>query len=341
MRTQRIATRTLQAGPEDGVPAWLLHGNVSSAAFWREVLEAMPARYRAVAPDLRGYGECEAKPIDATRGLRDFSDDVEALRAALGVERMHLVGWSMGGGVALQYAIDHPERVLSLALESPLSPFGFGGTKGPEGTICYPDGAGSGGGSSNPEYVQRLREKDLGEESPFSPRSVMNQFYFKPPFRAQPAREDTFVAEMVKMCSGDDFYPGDLKPSPNWPGVAPGTRGINNAMAPNYCNLSGFVDVSPKPAVLWLRGADDQIVSDSSLLDFGTLGQVGAVPGWPGEDVFPPQPMVSQMRAVLDGYRVRGGHYEEAVFENCGHSPHIEHQTLFMERLADFLARQD
>ena len=49
-----------------------------------------------------------------------------------------------------------------------------------------------------------------------------------------------------------------------------------------------------KPPVLWIRGADDQIVSDQSLFDVGTLGALGAIPGYPGSDVFPSQPMVSQ-----------------------------------------------
>ena len=76
--------------------------------------------------------------------------------------------------------------------------------------------------------------------------------------------------------------------------------------------------------MLWIRGADDQIVSDSSFLDFGTLGKLGYVPGWPGDEAFPSQPMVSQIRYVLDGYAARGGRYTEVVVADCGHSPHIE-----------------
>jgi hypothetical protein len=89
--------------------------------------------------------------------------------------------------------------------------------------------------------------------------------------------------------------------------------------------------------VLWIRGADDQIVSDASLLDFGTLGQLGYVPGWPGVDVFPSQPMVAQIRVVLDSYRAAGGSYEEAVIADCGHSPHIEKLDEFRARFFAFL----
>jgi pimeloyl-ACP methyl ester carboxylesterase len=76
--------------------------------------------------------------------------------------------------------------------------------------------------------------------------------------------------------------------------------------------------------VLWVRGADDQIVSDTSLFDMGTLGALGAVPGWPGADAYPSQPMVSQTRAVLDAYQAHGGRYSELVFAECGHTPYIE-----------------
>jgi hypothetical protein len=48
--------------------------------------------------------------------------------------------------------------------------------------------------------------------------------------------------------------------------------------------------------VLWVRGADDRTVSDTSTADFGYLGKTGMVPHWPGEELYPPQPGVSQIR---------------------------------------------
>ena len=75
---------------------------------------ALCKRFYVVAPDLRGYGETEASPIDATRGMRDWSDDLHSFAQALGLDRpIHLVGWSLGGGVVMQYAIDHPGTIAS------------------------------------------------------------------------------------------------------------------------------------------------------------------------------------------------------------------------------------
>ncbi len=108
--TPWLRQRVLTAGPADGVPVVLIHGNVSAARFWEETLLALPAGYRGLAPDLRGYGATAAQPIDATRGLRDWADDLAALATALDLGRFHLVGWSMGAGVAMQYTMDHPEH---------------------------------------------------------------------------------------------------------------------------------------------------------------------------------------------------------------------------------------
>ena len=182
--TSRLQVNLLSCGPADGEPVILIHGNVSAAPFWGDTMQALGHRYRVLAPDLRGYGATEALPIDATRGLRDWSDDLHALIGALDLGAVHLVGWSMGAGVTMQYTIDHPSTVRSLTLISPLSPYGFGGTRGLDGTPVYSDFAGSGGGTVNAEFLERLRNGDRSDDSPLAPLGTMNAFYFKPPFRA-------------------------------------------------------------------------------------------------------------------------------------------------------------
>lgn len=326
--TPRLKTYLLSSGSAAGQPVIFLHGNIASSRFWEETMLALPPGYRALAPDMRGFGESETRPVDATRGLRDFSDDVRSLMETLNLaaagQRVHLVGWSAGAGVAMQYTIDYPGAVASLVLIAPMSPYGFGGTKDEVGTPCWPDYAGSGGGTASPEFVRRLAAGDRSEETEVSPRKVMNNFFFKPPFRAAPEREEVFLSAILNAKTGDENYPGNLTLSEKWPGVAPGTSGMNNAMSPKFFNLAAFAGVKPQPPVLWLRGDSDQIVSDTSLFDFGYLGQLGAIPGWPGADVYPPQPMIGQLRALLNAYQAQGGRYREEVIPNCGHSPHIE-----------------
>ena len=89
------------------------------------------------------------------------------------------------------------------------------------------------------------------------------------------------------------------------------------------------------------RGADDQIVSDTSLFEFGFLGQLGAVPGWPGAEVYPPQPMITQIHTVMNNYAANGGEYSEVVLPDCGHSPHIEKQDEVFGLFDAFIQKHD
>jgi len=334
--TRRLRMHYLEAGPEDGVPVVLIHGNLSTGLFYKPLLEAAPDRYRLIAPDMRGFGDTERVPIDATRGLRDWADDTQSLLEALGITApAHLAGWSTGGAAIAAFAMDRP--VASLTFIDPVSPWGFGGTFR-DGRPCFDDYAGSGGGAANPELVQRLKDADRGSDSAFSPRNVMNAFYWEPAHREPQDHEDALVDGILKTVIGEDGYPGDFAASPNWPGLAPGTRGILNALSPKYCDWSGIVDLEPKPPVLWTHGSADQVVADGSPLDFGTLGQMGVVPGWPGAEVVPPQPMVTQIRDILTAYRDRGGRVQMEMFEGSGHFPPADAADRWRKLYFDFLA---
>ena len=338
VETARLRVAYLRAGAGD-VPFVLVHGNCSASAYFQDVMLALAesGRFTIYAPDMRGYGDTEPLPVDATRGVRDYSDDLAAFVDALHMESIHLLGWSLGGNVAMQYAIDHADHLRSLILEAPGAPYGFGGSKGLDGTPTYSDYAGSGGGTINPDFHARIAHQDRSNEQG-SPRAVINTFYFRPPFAASPDREEMYVDGLLSTRTDDGHYSRDLSPSDNWPNVAPGTQGVNNALSPKYLNQSVLADITPYVPVLWLRGADDQIVSDTSFFDFGFLGQIGAVPGWPGAEVYPPQPMVGQMRAVLDAYRANGGTYTEIVLPECGHAPHIEKQADVVAAITAFIA---
>lgn len=319
-------------------PLVLVHGNCSSSAFFERLLAALPDDVRGLAVDLRGFGDTEALPIDATRGVRDFGDDVLALLDAEGLARPAFVAHSAGAGVVMQLAIDHPDRVGPLVLEAPMSPYGFGGTRDVDGTPCWPDFAGAGGGTANPDFVAGIAAGDRGTENPAAPRNVLRAFYVAPDYAYDD--EEALLDSLLTTRIGDDHYPGPATPSDHWPNTAPADTGMNNAISPRFFDVSSFADIDPKPPVTWVRGSVDLIVSDISMLDIGHLGAIGAVPGWPGEDVYPAQPMVGQMRAVLDRYAANGGHYDEVVLDGIGHSPHLEAPDRFLELLRDALRDQ-
>ncbi|WP_068402589.1 alpha/beta fold hydrolase [Kribbia dieselivorans] len=341
--THRLRMRVLtRAGQTTGRPLLLVHGNISSSLFYQRLMLALPDDIRPIAPDLRGYGETQAEPIDATRGLGDHVDDLVALLDALGIDRADAMGWSMGGGVIARLAIDAPGRVSSLTLQAPISPFGYGCTKGLDGELVFADAAGTGGGGGNPRLIELLAAKDPdgvltdGQPEAVSPRATLRGLYVAPRETPWPD-EDLWVASMLTTRTGADFYPGDSTASPNWPGFAPGTRGVLNSMAPTYCRWDDLPDAAELPPVLWIRGANDLIVADAAGLDLAVLGQAGLIPGYPGADVIPPQPMIAQTRAVLDRYSTAGGAYREVVFDGTGHSPHLERQDEVLKELVTHL----
>ncbi|GLF95612.1 alpha/beta fold hydrolase [Streptomyces yaizuensis] len=116
----RLRTRALHgyrqayrmAGRGDAVV--LIHGIGDSSSTWAEVLPSLAGRYRVIAPDLQGHG-ASAKPRgDYSPGA--YANGIRDLLSALGVERATLVGHSLGGAVAAQFAYQFPERTERLVL---------------------------------------------------------------------------------------------------------------------------------------------------------------------------------------------------------------------------------
>lgn len=332
VQTDRLKIHVLSCGPADGTPVLFVHGNVSSATFWEETMLALPDGFRGIALDLRAYGDTEPLPVDATLGLSDMVADIHSLVRALGLGEFHIVGHSMGGGIVMKYAIAHPANLRSITLVDTMSPYGYGGSKGEDGAMTYDDGAPAG---INPDFVQLLAAGEKGTENPMAPRNVFRQFYVKPPF--VPEREDAIVDSMLSTKIGDDWYPGTAVPSANWPGAAPGDKGILPAFNRKYFDASALVSIDPKPPILWIRGDSDLIVGDNAMFDLAALGAMGAVPGWPGAEECPPQPMLAQTRAVLDQYAANGGSYKEKVIADAGHSPYLDQPEAFNEAFHAFL----
>lgn len=95
----------------------LVHGNWGSRAWWEPVLERVPPGVRCIAYDLRGRGGTRGPAGDGS--FASLAADLEAFAAALGLERFALAGHSLGTGVALQHALDHPGRLSALVVVSP------------------------------------------------------------------------------------------------------------------------------------------------------------------------------------------------------------------------------
>jgi len=336
-QTSRLKIGYYRTGTQNHDKLLLIHGNLSSSVFFLPLFRSLGHHFDVVAPDLRGFGDTEPLPIDATRGYRDWSDDLASFVKFLGWDHFSIAGWSLGGDVAMQYAIDYSENLDKMVLIAPGSPFGFGGTRDEKGTPLEPIGLASGGGcaSANPSFLMALSMK-----SHLFIRDILNELYFQPPFRMPREWEDLLVDGISKIRIGRDFYPGDSRYVLQWPFVAAGDHGVLNAMSPQYGNLSRLVDIWKKPPILWVRGSEDLVVSDHSMLEFGALGSSGLIPGWPGSYCVPPQPMVAQTRYLLNKYQDAGGSYQELVIQG-GHMCCLESPQQFLSALGTFILGKD
>jgi len=340
--TSRLRIHYLRPGPEEpGEPVLFIHGNAAASTWWEETMLTLPTGFHGIAPDLRGYGLTDRSGvIDATRGIQDWVDDLHALLESLGIDSFHLVGHSLGGMICWGVVADSrfAGRLRNVTLVAPGPPCGFGGVHGEDGEPNNRAFSGSGAGLVNRRLVSQLKVRDRGLLDPmFSPRAVMNRMFWKNTFRCP--REEDFLTAMLQIHLGRGRFPGDFRVSRSWPWVAPGKRGPINAMSPKYNrSLSRrFIEVHEKPPLLVLFGSDDAIVSDLPGPDAGTQGKLGLLPGWPGEDAFPPQPVKTQVLATLRRYAERGGEVAQQTFADCGHTPFVEKPLAFRKIFHEFL----
>jgi pimeloyl-ACP methyl ester carboxylesterase len=151
--TSRFRIHYLRSGPDQGEAVVFLHGNGASSTWWEETMITLPPAFRAIAPDLRGYGLSDRSAlIDATRGVQDWVDDLYALLVS--VDRFHLVGHSLGGLTSWGVMADSRAsgRLRTVTVVAPGPPCGFGGVHGESGLPNNPDFAGSGGGLVHPRF---------------------------------------------------------------------------------------------------------------------------------------------------------------------------------------------
>jgi len=109
---RRVIYRVAGSGP----PIVLIHGMLNSSSHWRSVALNLASEYTVIAPDLIGHGDSAAPRGDYSLGAHAAS--IRDLLAAIGIERATIVGHSLGGGVAMQFFYQFPQRVERLVLIS-------------------------------------------------------------------------------------------------------------------------------------------------------------------------------------------------------------------------------
>ncbi len=101
----------------------LVHGNVSSSIYFKPLLERLPKDIHVFAPDLRGFGDSSYNnPIQS---LKDFADDLYLFMEKLNIPKADILGWSLGGGVVMEFAVKYKEKLNKLILLNSASHKGY------------------------------------------------------------------------------------------------------------------------------------------------------------------------------------------------------------------------
>lgn len=117
---EKIAYRFRPGGEETIV---LVHGNMTSSKHWDVLIDKLDNRFTLCAIDLRGFGQSTYH--NRIQSIKDFSDDLSEVIIALNLQNFHLIGWSTGGAICMQYVAEHPERCEKLVLLASASTRGY------------------------------------------------------------------------------------------------------------------------------------------------------------------------------------------------------------------------
>jgi pimeloyl-ACP methyl ester carboxylesterase len=119
MQTVRVADGVevaIEAHGAGGVPLVVVHGYTGGAHEWREVARGLAGERTVLLYDQRGHGASSAPREPSAYAMARLAEDLRGLLDARGIERAHVLGHSMGGMVALRFAVEHPARAASLVL---------------------------------------------------------------------------------------------------------------------------------------------------------------------------------------------------------------------------------
>jgi pimeloyl-ACP methyl ester carboxylesterase len=113
---------------ESGDPLVLVHGYTGDITDWRHQVPAFSPSFRVLIADNRGHGRSDAPGDRSAYTVEQMTADLKALVDELGFERFHLLGHSMGGAIAQEFAIANSERLISLTLHDTTNSFAVVGT---------------------------------------------------------------------------------------------------------------------------------------------------------------------------------------------------------------------
>lgn len=238
-RSDRVAVNGVELYYEvhgQGSPLLMLHGGVNPSDMFGAPLAAMAEDHQVYAVHMRGHGF--STDADAPWSYEQMADDVAALLEALGIDRIDIMGWSLGGGVALQTAFRHPEKVGKLVVISMNIRDDANFPEVQQAFVDMPHKAAEYAGHVSQSPLATLYP-DVDWETMFRKTGEMNPgpYDWSPDFARITAptllifadadmMQPEHMVEMYKLLGGgtrDAGVDGALRPTPNQLAIIPGT----------------------------------------------------------------------------------------------------------------------
>ena len=176
----------------------LQHGNGKSGRFWYAWVPLLAAEYRVLRPDARGFGRSTVPPDGYPWSLGGFADELKGFMDALGLDKVHLIGETLGGSMCLQFAHWYPEKLKSLTVSS--SPFRW----------------------TDAQYHFNAQEQAHKEGMQAFLRSSMH--WRLDPERSDPQHIDWYAAEMAKTATSVALETMDYLAGEDLSGILPEIR---------------------------------------------------------------------------------------------------------------------
>lgn len=120
---ERIAYREAGRASGDKPTVLILHGNMSSSYHMQGLMEGLCDKYKVYAMDMVGFGDSSYNR--ELNSCEDFSKDVTAFIEKMDLDNIHILGWSMGGGVAIETAVDNQDKIKQIFLLSSVGVQGY------------------------------------------------------------------------------------------------------------------------------------------------------------------------------------------------------------------------
>lgn len=232
-----------------GHPLTLIHAGIADHRMWDDQFAAFATRYRVIRYDLRGFGESSLPP-----GPFSMVDDLRGLLAALDVERTYLLGCSMGGGIAIDFTLTHPDQVDALI---PVGPGLSGFEQAPALSEAW-DKVGA-------EIDATLERDGLDAANELEVRAWVDG-----PLRT-PEQVDSAVRERVRVMNGLALARGPEFDSAQWETLTPPAAGrLGEIAAPTLVIVGG----GDQPTVLAAAHAIAAGVAGARLAVMPGLGHV-------------------------------------------------------------------